>query len=74
MNQDSKKTKTLTQLELLKISGLNIKSESEAEEVIHSLEKFSILLFELHKKSGASDDVEHEKKVNQPAENKKGKK
>ena len=74
MNQDKQKTKTLTQLELLKISGLNITSESEANEAIQTLEKFSILLFELYKKGPPSNDIEHEKKVIKPLEKKKGKK
>ena len=48
-----KKQKRLTVSELRNFKGLNHLSEDEAESAISTLEKFSLLMFEMYKKEKA---------------------
>ena len=51
--QESKKQKCLTVAELRNYKGLDNLTDDEAENAISTLEKFSLLMFELYKKDKA---------------------
>ena len=59
-----KKQKRLTVSELRNFKGLNHLSEDEAESAISTLEKFSLLMFDMYKKEKALKEklkTQHEK-------------